>query len=117
MAILSYIYILFLVPIIMGLHKTSAFVKFHVNQGIILAIGWVGWTIIGIILTSVIKVSRASSIWGVGYSYRVTPSWLTIIVWLVQLGFCALAVLGILNAVGGKFKGLPVVGDKITIIK
>ena len=118
MAVICYIYILFLVPMLTGLHKTSAFVKFHLNQGLTLAIGWVGWTVIGIILSSVIKVQRSVSFWGIAIPYaRVTPGWLIVIIWIIHLLFCVLAVIGIINAINGKFKGLPIVEDKITLIK
>ena len=100
----------------MGVHKTSAFVKFHVNQGIVLAIGWVGWSILGAILSAVIKVNRTYSIWGIPGNYRATPGWLTTIIWLVNVGFCVVAILGIANAATGKTKPLPVIGN-FTILK
>ena len=114
MSILSYCYILVLVPLITGAHKTSQFVKHHVNQGLTLSIGWVGYSIISAILSSVIKV-RTVSLWGYGY-YSHTPGWLSAILWLLQIPFIILGVMGILNAVHQKADPLPVIGG-IKLIK
>jgi len=116
MAILSYIF--FFIPLITGAHKTSPFLKFHVNQGAIVCIGWYAWAIISIILSAVIKVSSYATVWGVPYAIRsVTPGWLTAILLIINLGFCAFAVIGIINAANGKTKELPVVGKLFTLFK
>ena len=110
MAILSYL--LFFVPLLTGAHKTSPFVKHHVNQGTVIWIGSVGYSIISAILSAVIKVRRY---WGWGY-VSVTPSWLTILLWLISVPIFILAVMGIINAATGKTKELPVIG-KIVLFK
>jgi len=116
MAILSYIF--FFIPLITGAHKKSPYLKFHVNQGAIICIGWYAWAIISIILSAVIKVSSYATVWGVPYAVRsVTPGWLTAILSILNLCFCAMAVLGIINAATGKMKELPVIGKLFTLIK
>ena len=112
MAVLAYI--LFFIPLITGDHKKSPFVKFHTNQGTILFGLSFAYGIVSSILRAVIKV-RTGSIFGYTYSY--TPGWLNFILWIGNLGIFALCVYGIINAATGKTKPLPVIGDKITIIK
>ncbi|MDR1927463.1 MAG: zinc-ribbon domain-containing protein [Oscillospiraceae bacterium] len=91
MAILSYI--IFFIPLLTGDHKKSPFVKFHANQGLVLAIAsfisqllWVipflGWVLAPIILVVIF----------------------------------VFALLGIISAVKGEMKPLPGLG-KLTILK
>jgi len=102
MAILSYI--LFFVPLLMGLHKTSPFVKFHANQGTVLFI--------------------AAALYGVAYGILTAILiFIPIIGWLIimllglaSLLFLGLCIMGIINAVNGQAKQLPVIG-KFNIIK
>jgi uncharacterized membrane protein/predicted RNA-binding Zn-ribbon protein involved in translation (DUF1610 family) len=112
MAILSYI--IFFIPLITGDHKKSPFVKFHVNQGTLLAIVAIAYSIISGILSAVIKVPY--SVWGVSTGYYHTPGWLSTILWIISLGVFALCIYGIYNAATGKTKELPVIG-KFKIIK
>jgi uncharacterized membrane protein len=116
MAILSYI--LFFIPLLTGDHKKSPFVKYHANQGVIVFILGVAYSIISAILSAIIKVDATNG-WGavVGVRVSYTPGWLTTILWIGSLAIFALAIYGIYNAVTGKMKPLPVVGDKITLIK
>lgn len=83
---LSYIGILFLVPMIAN--KDSAYTKFHVNQGLVLFICEI---IIGFL--AIIPI--------VGWI-------LSPILYLVSLIF---AILGIVNAVQGVAKPLPIIGN------
>jgi uncharacterized membrane protein len=112
MAILSYI--IFFIPLITGDHKKSPFVKFHVNQGTLLAIVAIAYSIISAILSAVIKVPVKVLGYSTGVYY--TPGWLSAILWIISLGVFALCIYGIYNAATGKTKGLPVIG-KLKIFK
>lgn len=87
---LSYIGILFLIPMLVNQH--SPYTKFHVNQGMVLFI-------------ILLIVSIASSI----------LDWIPIIGWLLSsamwVGFAVLAILGIVNSVQGRAKRLPIIGN------
>lgn len=99
MAILSYISILVLVPIFAA--KESKFARFHANQGLVLfIIEAIWWVIEGIL-------SFIPGAFGVI---------IRLIIGLVNIAFLALAIIGIINAVNGKAKRLPVIG-KFTILK
>jgi uncharacterized membrane protein len=108
MAILSYI--IFFIPLITGDHKKSPFVKFHVNQGTVLAIAAVAW---GIAENIVLAILRAL-LWN-GYTWGIYGVFSTIlnILWLAPTILC---IYGIYNAATGKQKELPVIG-KFRIIK
>lgn len=98
MAVLSYIWLLFLVPLFAA--KDSKFARFHCNQGIVLAIvGTVGGIIFSIL--SGLPFIR----------------WLfSIVGGLFGLACFILMIIGIVNAVNGKVKELPVIGG-IRILK
>ena len=89
MALLAYIF--FLIPLLAA--KDSKFARFHTNQGLVL--------FIGAILSSVITV-------------------IPIIGWIIApiagLVITVLAIIGILNALNGRAKELPVIG-KFKILK
>ncbi len=89
MAVLAYV--IFLIPLLAA--KESKFARFHTNQGLVL--------FIGAILSSVITV-------------------IPLIGWIVApiagIAITILAVIGIVNAIGGKAKELPVIG-KFKILK
>jgi uncharacterized membrane protein len=101
MAIIAYI--LFFVPLLTGDHKKSPFVKFHTNQGTVLFLTWIAWWFVSLILGFVF---RGWFLWAI-FSLVGFAVWVVVIV---------LLVLGIINAVNGKMKPLPVIG-KFTIIK
>lgn len=104
MTIVAYIPLLFLIPLLAA--SSSKYAKFHANQGLILTIfafvsavinalidfiiGWI--PVIGGIISGVVSVA---------------------------LGVAVLAyiVIGIVNAVQGKAKKLPVIGDLLDVIK
>ena len=100
MGILAYLGILFLVPYLAA--KESPFARFHANQGCVLFIVEIAFyivmTILGIIL----------------------PFGLYIIISLFNfvcgIGFLVLVILGIINAIKGEMKELPIIG-KYTILK
>lgn len=89
MAVLAYV--IFLIPLLAA--KESEFARFHTNQGLVL--------FIGAILSSVISV-------------------IPLIGWIIApiagIAITILAVIGIINAIGGKAKELPVIG-KFKILK
>ena len=107
LALEAYLGILVLAPIF-GARK-SPFVRFHANQGLVLCI-------LSVILSMLISFnSFISAVAG--------ALWLSIILGLfsglyglVLCGVTALAVIGIINAVKGRMKPLPIIG-KIKILK
>lgn len=102
MAVLAYLGILVLIPIFAA--KNSKYARYHANQGLILLIVCVIWSIIYGVLTSVI----------LSISWRLYS--LVSIIGLVSWVFVILAIIGIVNAVSGKAKELPVIG-KYKILK
>jgi uncharacterized membrane protein len=86
---LSYIGILFLVPLLAK--KESKFAVFHAKQGLVITIGW----FLG---------SFLYALFGLGI--------------LVHLALVILSIMGLINVSAGKMKALPVVGgiaEKINI--
>ena len=98
MAVLAYIGPLVLVPILAA--KDSKFAKFHANQGLTLFICSFVYCIFPGILYSI-------SDW-LGFFVHILR--------LLNLAFLVLAVLGIINAVNGQAKELPVIG-KFQLLK
>ncbi len=98
-AILAYIGILFLVPLLAA--KESPFARYHTNQGVVLFVTGLGaWAAVFVI------------------------GWVPFIGWLIAcvalpvigIGWLVMAVLGIVNAAQGKQKPLPLIGE-ITLMK
>ena len=108
MAILSYL--IFFVPLIAGTHKTSPFVKFHVNQGTVLVIFSVALSIVTAILSAIFSAilfaARAYGIIGL----------ITGLFTLIGFAPLVLVIMGIINASKGVTKQLPIIG-KFNIIK
>ena len=102
MAILAYIF--FVIPVLAGTYKTSDFVKFHTNQGAVLIIFSIAFSVLTYILRVIL--SRIGLWWLSYWLIRPLPG----LVWL------ALCILGIFNVVNKQMKPLPVIGQ-ITIIK
>ena len=104
MAVLSYL--LFWLPLIMGEHKKSSFVKFHLNQSLLLII----CAIPGVIVLSILNVILTLIHPAVG-----------IIGLLLLLAFCCMLgvfeIMGIINAATGKAKKMPLIGGLFTILK
>lgn len=91
-AILAYISWLVLVPIFVA--KDSKFAKFHVNQGLVLAIvEIICWVAFGILRRLPL----------IGWIFGIAES-------LVSLACFLIAVVGVINAANGKAKELPIVG-------
>jgi uncharacterized membrane protein len=108
MAVLAYI--IFFIPLLTGAHKTSPFARYHTNQGTVLFLAAVAlgvvYGIVTAILTALLLRAGAWGLWGV----------ITTILGLVWLVPGILCVVGIINAVKGRMKPLPVIGG-ITLIK
>jgi len=102
MAILAYLSWLVLIPLFAA--KDSKFARFHVNQGLVLAIAEIIFGVVYGILTSILLL----------ISWRLY--FLVTILGLVWLVFLALSIIGIVNAVSGKAKELPVIG-KFKLLK
>ena len=97
MALLSYISILWLVPLLAA--KDSPFAKYHCNQGILLTIGAFGLGF-GLMIVSLV-VSFIPII-------HLVALCLSCVIWpLLMLALLGYAIMGILNALGGKMKPLP----------
>ena len=104
MAVLSYLGILFLVPLFAA--RDSMYARFHLNQGIILFIANIAS---GIIL-------------GVSSIILIFIPFIGILVaQIIELAISALVlilmIIGIVNAATGKAKKLPLIGNLFTIIK
>ncbi|MCL1917767.1 MAG: hypothetical protein FWG14_05560 [Peptococcaceae bacterium] len=100
MAILSYIPFLFLFVLMTGNHKTSSFVKYHTNQGILLSLSLI---VLGMICTPA----------------ALTLSGLLELLLLILICLAALLSMiaaGIYNAATGKRRPLPVIG-KISLLR
>ncbi|MCQ2470721.1 MAG: hypothetical protein MJ147_01625 [Clostridia bacterium] len=97
-SVFAYLSWLVIIPLIAG--KDSKFAKFHVNQGLVLAIVEIACSVITGILKDVPIV---------GFIFSIASS-------LIGLACLILAILGIINAVSGKAKELPIIG-KIKLLK
>ena len=95
-AILSYLGILVIVPILAA--KESKFARFHANQGLILCIAailyWIAYSILSSIILSI--------------SWHLY--WLVSIISIVGIIFLVWSVLGIINAAKGRAKELTFIG-------
>ncbi len=103
MAILSYISILCLIPLFAS--KDSKFAQFHAKQGFNLFILEAVWSVANIIITTVMYAINPV----LGYMFSTILS----IVWIAPV---VLSIIGIINAVNGQAKELPIIGG-IKIIK
>ena len=104
LALFSYLGILVLIPILAA--PNSKFARFHANQGLVLCICEIAWSIIATIITAILGVI---GFWVLSLLFGLVA----FVVWVVFLVF---VIMGIVNAVGGKAKALPLLGN-ITILK
>lgn len=95
---IAYIPILFIVPM---LATQSPYAKFHANQGLIMT------------LTCII-LNIASRI--LGFVLEWVPILPTLVSAVFSLSSLALLIIGIINAVQGKAKKLPIVGGFLNVI-
>ena len=108
MAVLCYLGILCLVPLLAGTHKTSPFVKYHLNQGIVLFLVTIA---LSIALGIISLILAAIVITGMLFLAVLIP-----ILWSLELVPVILIVLGIVNALNAKMVPLPVIGG-INVVK
>lgn len=102
-AILSYIFILFLVPLLAA--PTSRFARFHANQGLVL---FICELVIGFVATIAMIILAFVPIVGGIINWCISG--------VLMIVFLIFMVLGIINAANGTAKELPVIG-KIKILK
>ena len=95
LAAISYIGILFLVPLLAA--KDDAFARFHANQGLVLFIANIAAAIAGFILGFIPVIG-------------------VIVAWIIRIALFVLMILGIINALKGEMKPLPLIGG-IEMIK
>ena len=102
MAVLAYFGILVLIPILAA--KESKFARFHANQGLILLITGVAFSIfVPVVIKIVAFISYVlAGIVGIALGIALVLAWLLLFV---------LAIIGIINAVKGEFKQLPLIGQ------
>jgi len=93
MGVLSYLGILVLIPLFAA--RESPFARFHCNQGIVLALAEV-------ILSFAVRIFGRLPL--VGWIIRLVGG-------LGGLALFVFAIMGIVNAINGKAKELPLVGD------
>lgn len=105
-AVLSYIGILFLVPLLAA--KNSRFARFHTNQGLILFI-------INVIAMTGLNIIRLALCFipFIGLVFNVI---LNIVIVLFEVVILIYMIIGILNVVNNKAKELPIIG-KFKLIK
>lgn len=101
MAVLAYI--IFLIPLLAA--KESKFARYHTNQGLVLFLASLALSIVYSILTSILYAIS----WRLGLAVGG-------ILWLALLFPLILAIIGIINAVNGRMKPLPILGG-IKILK
>lgn len=93
LACLSYISWLVLIPLFCA--KDSKFARFHVNQGLVLAIAETA---------IIIVLSILGAIPLLGVIFRIVR-------WILNIVFAVFSVIGVLNALSGKAKELPLIGS------
>lgn len=90
LAWLSYVSLLFLVPMLVN--QNSQYTRFHVNQGIVLFIVSIIANVVALVVGWVPLIGGMIS-------------------GLIKLLILALAIIGVVNAAQGRAKRLPVIGD------
>ena len=108
LAWLSYCGPLVFIP--MFVKKDSKYTQFHVRQGFTLFAIYVVYFILDILL-NLIKVDSTRTVWGIPYTVRVTPWWITVPLALIGIGIAVFSIIGIINAATGKAKKLPLIGN------
>jgi uncharacterized membrane protein len=106
MAILAYVGILVLVPILAA--KESPFAKYHANQGLVLTGAGILLSIVMVVASIIISFIPFVNAIAACFGFCFFP--------LVGLAWLAFSILGIINAVNGQMKPLPLFPN-ITIIK
>ena len=106
MAIIAYLGILWLIPFFGAKH--SPFAKYHVKQAFLLicceTIWWIVSFFINFAFRNYVRLTASFEIL-IG-----TPWIITMILWIVNIILFAFSVIGIINAVQGRAKELPLIG-------
>nr|WP_307989358.1 hypothetical protein [uncultured Niameybacter sp.] len=110
--ILAYLSFLVIVPILLA--KESAYAKFHANQGLTLFIVQAGISIGGKILMTILGLFTMVPI--VGWIFGIIATIIGIIIWLLGIAVLVFTIMGIINAVKGEAKELPIIG-KFQLLK
>jgi len=105
--VISYLGLLFLVPLIAA--KQSKFAMYHCNQGAVLFLTWVCTWIALLIVSAIFHLIPF-----LGFIIGILFMFLHFALWI---GFLALMIVGIINAVNGKMKPLPLIGSLFTLVK
>jgi len=101
MAIVAYL--IFFIPLIAGTYKTSPFVKFHTNQAIIMVI---------------CNFCLVFAVGILAFILMLTPlGFLGALLMILYFAPAVFVIMGIVNAAGGKFAKLPIIGNLFTILK
>ena len=109
-------YFLFFLPIITGDHKRSPFVMFHTNQGMVLFITYIAMWIASSILVTILYRVFAAAIYRSPLGSWGLLSLFGLITPLFSIVMLVLFIIGIINALNGRMKPLPLIG-RITLIK
>lgn len=88
-AVLSYLGILIIVPLVSDDAKKSPYAKFHLNQGLVLLLA-------GVVSGFVV--------------------WIPVIGWIIGLGLLVIWLIGLIGALNGEMKRVPLLGN-IELIK
>ena len=107
--ILSYLGILFLIPLLAA--KESLYARFHTNQGLVLFLAEMILAIAGRIISWIL--GTLINVVTLGLLGWVIPTIINLIVVVISLIF---VILGIVDACPGEPKKLPIIGS-ITLIK
>lgn len=113
MAVLSYLGFLWLVPFLTKAHESSAFVKFHLNEGLKVLVCWLGYGVARFLL-GLVKITTTEEVWGIPVEVKTRPWFITLVITLLSIAVSALAIVGVINALTGKEKKLPLL-DKLPV--
>ena len=111
-SVFSYLGILFIIPFISN--PKSKFVRFHVNQGIILFIFYMIFNVI--IMIAAITIFSLNCHMHNNYNLAQVLYWVEVVCLILQGIVISFRILGIINVLRGKAKELPLIG-KFRIIK
>jgi len=95
-AAIAYISVLCFVPLLTK--KNSPFAQFHAKQGLVLFISEIVW-------------------WVLSFGLAFIPILGLMLIWLVNLGFIVLSLIGIIRALNGEKWKMPVLGNWAEKIK
>lgn len=101
MAVLCYLGILLFIPLLTDA-KQDKFVKYHLSQGMVL--------LIAAVLVSMVRWILPTGITG-GLGGLFFGLFVTFIISVIQLGLLVLVIMGIIHAVQGEKKPLPLLGQ------